>query len=98
MLQQGPSYTQEGRENKEKGLQFSRRAHLRAAGLRWVLLRLVPPHLGSLPKGLSLPTTQECPRRQSRRDCALQPRVASLRATLGNRANLVSTPTGLRPR
>src|SRR6266849_10193853 len=35
---------------------------------------------------------------QSQRDCVLQPRVASLRATLGNRANRLSTPTGLRPR
>src|SRR5712675_3296544 len=32
---------------------------------------------------------------QSQRDCALQPRVASLRATLGSRANCLSTPTGL---
>ena len=32
---------------------------------------------------------------QSQRDCALQPRVASVRATLGSRANCLSTPTGL---
>src|SRR5438309_7001319 len=39
-----------------------------------------------------------CQRGQSQRDCVLQPRVASLRATLGNRAAGVSTPTGLWPR
>src|SRR5437899_1324674 len=35
---------------------------------------------------------------QSRRDCVPQPRVASLRTTLGNRANRLSTPTELWPR
>src|SRR5882724_11566065 len=34
---------------------------------------------------------------QSQRDCALQPRVGSPRATLGNRANRLSTPSGLWP-
>src|SRR5258708_31637802 len=45
------------------------------------------------PGGLSLPTNPGCHRGQSRRDCVLQPRVASLRATLGNRADGLSTPT-----
>src|SRR5207249_3558699 len=45
--------------------------------------------------GLSSPTSPAGQVGQSQRDCVLQPRIASLRATLGNNAIRVSTPTGL---
>ena len=45
--------------------------------------------------GLSITRNSDWHFGQSQRDCALQPRVASLRATLGSCANCLSTPTGL---
>ena len=47
--------------------------------------------------GLSITHNSDWHFGQSQMDCALQPRVASLRATLGYRADRLSTPTGLWP-